>query len=868
MQLSRETQELAFISGYLIKVIIISQLSQETTSKEKQALEIIHRIKAALDFEIKHQYINAIGNSGDFRTFIRNECRKALQLFRESQNWQSIFSLIDRYAFLDLATRMNICKKIINSLNELEEHYHVDQKNTERVIGDKEPEQTSPITQSLDADIQFFKGVGPVLAAKLNKLGIKTIEDLLNYLPREHIAYSEITLIKDLAIDKDVTIMGRINRISAFQSPRSKLIILSIFIKDSSGQIKINKFFQGNSIHHYLKQYKNQYPEGAYCICVGKVKTDKYGKQKTIHNAIIELISEDFSEEDRADKAHTAQIVPIYPLTEGVSLLSLRKLIHKALNLYKNNLHEFLPDWVVSKNNLISYSKAIEEIHFPSNLEMKNKAATRLLFQEMFLMQLRFMQQRHSYKSDRQGIKFNCFENGLVDKFIDLLPFELTYAQSRVFYQEILPDMVSKQPMHRLLQGDVGSGKTVVAFLALLVAVADGYQGAIMVPTEILAEQHYKKFSDWAKDLGINIGLLIGKQRIKQRREILEGIRLGSINIVVGTHALIQEAVDFNRLGIVVIDEQHRFGVKQRELLAQKAQIKEDEQLQLQNQENEIKSKDNLNVEKLFMTATPIPRTLALAMHGDLDMSEIDEMPLGRKTIETTVVTRKADAYKLIKTELDKNNQAYIVFPLIDQSETLAAKAATVEYERLSKTVFKDYRLGLLHGKLKDEDKEQIMQEFRDKKLDILIATTVIEVGVDVPDATVMLIESAERFGLAQLHQLRGRVGRSDKQSYCLLSGSHSQTSRQRLAILEKTNNGFIIAQEDLRIRGAGEIIGLKQSGLSENLLQGLVDQEELLVYARNSAKQLIDIDPELNTVQLLTKRLNNRSTQVMANAG
>lgn len=856
-------------------IFVVLVVMEANYSKAQQALEIIHRIKAAMDFEVKHQYINAVGHSGDFRTFIRNECRKALQLYRDSQAWQSIFSLIDRYAFLDLSSRMKIIKSVLGHLNELEEFYSETNKPQPKV------EEEEITTGNLETNIQYFKGVGPVLANKLEKLGIETIEDLLNYLPREHISYSEVTPIKELVEGEDVTIMGRINRITAFKSPNKNLVILSIFIKDNSGQIKISKFFQGNSTHHYLKQYKSQYPTGAYCICVGKVKSDKYSKSKTIHNAVIEVISEDFSEEDRSERAHTAKIVPVYPLTEGVSLLNLRKLIHRALKLYKKHLEEFLPDWIIAKHNLISYAQAIEEIHFPTSLEMKNRAATRLIFNEMFLMQLRFMQMRRHYKRDNHGIKFNCFEGGLVDKFIDSLPFELTYAQSRVFYQEILPDMVSSQPMHRLLQGDVGSGKTVVAFLSLLVAVADGYQGAIMVPTEILAEQHYKKFCDWAKPLGINIGLLIGKQGVRVKREMLSAIQSGQVDIVVGTHALIQESVEFNRLGIVVIDEQHRFGVKQRELLARKAHSNEDTQLRLQSQakpalrmtttttEDEIKSRDNLNVEKLFMTATPIPRTLALAMHGDLDMSEIDEMPAGRKTIITQVVSRKAEAYKLIKEELEKGNQTYIVFPLIDESEALAAKAATVEYQKLSQTTFKNYRLGLLHGKLKDDEKEAIMEAFRNKELDILVATTVIEVGVDVPDATVILIESAERFGLAQLHQLRGRVGRSDKQSYCLLAtGSNSQTSRQRLGIMEKTNNGFIIAQEDLRIRGAGDIVGLKQSGLSDTLLQGLVDQEELLVYARNSAKQLIDTDPELNSVELLKSKLEQGSRNIMVNAG
>ncbi len=849
-------------------------------NKEKLCLDIIQRIKAAVEFEMQHQYINAIGKTGDFRSYIRREAQAGLNLFRDSLQWHNIYSLMDRYAYLDLATRMSLCKKIIHNIFELEDYYETEITSKSQSQTPTKEETIKPIDPNLDIselEIQYVKGVGPALAAKLNILGIKNCEDLLNYLPRQHISYSDVTPIKEIEEEQDVTIMGQLSKITAFKSPNKNLVILSIFIKDNSGQLKINKFFQGNSAHFYLKQYKGMYPIGAYCICVGTVKRDKFSKQKTIHNAIIEIISEDFSETDRSEQIHTAKIVPIYPLTEGLSLMVLRKLIHKTLNAYKHNLKEFIPTNIIEANNLIGYAEAIEEIHFPTSLETKNQAATRLLFNEMFLMQVRFMQVRHKHKHKNKGIKFNCFENGLVDKFIEALPFELTYAQQRVFYQEILPDMVSSTPMHRLLQGDVGSGKTVVAFLALLVAVADGYQGAIMVPTEILAEQHYKKFNEWVnrmqEELRIKASLLIGKQRVKERRAVLEGLKNGNINIVVGTHALIQEKVEFKRLGLIVIDEQHRFGVKQREELARKVLTNnsQDSQLQIGETVSEelIDKEFGTTIEKLFMTATPIPRSLALAMHGDLDMSEIDEMPVGRIPIITDIVSKKADAYKLIKSELDKGNQAYIVFPLIDESEALAAKAATVEHDRLQKTVFIDYKMGLLHGRLKEDEKNNIMDSFRRGEIDILVATTVIEVGVDVANATVMLIESAERFGLAQLHQLRGRVGRSDKQSYCLLSsGSNSETSRQRLAILTKTNNGFVIAQEDLKIRGAGDIIGLKQSGIPESALQGLVDQEDLLIHSRNAARQLIDLNPELENLDSLKKKLTRSAANAHLNAG
>ncbi len=859
----------------------IAGINEDSTkSKEKLCLDIIQKIKAATEFEMQHQYINAIGKTGDFKSFIRREAQAALKLFRDSLQWQNIYSLMERYAYLDLATRMSICKKIFHNINELEDYYltELDSKPQAKLPVQEEAIKTiDPNVDISELEIQYVKGVGPALAARLNKLGVYNCEDLLNYLPRQHISYSDVTPIKDIQEEQDVTIMGTLSKITAFKSPNKNLVILSIFIKDNSGQLKINKFFQGNSAHFYLKQYKGMYPIGAYCICVGTVKRDKFSKQKTIANAIIEIISEDFSESDRSEQIHTAKIVPIYPLTEGLSLMVLRKLIHKTLNAYKQNLKEFIPENVLEANHLIGYAEAIEEIHFPTSLETKNQAATRLLFSEMFLMQVRFMQVRYKHKHKNQGIQFNCFENGLVDKFIEALPFKLTDAQFRVFYQDLLPDMVSNTPMHRLLQGDVGSGKTVVAFLALLVAVADGYQGAIMVPTEILAEQHYKKFNEWVnrmhEELRINVALLIGKQRVKERRAVLEGLKSGAINIVVGTHALIQEKVQFKRLGLIVIDEQHRFGVKQREELARKVltNSEKDTQLHIGDTINEelIDKEFGTTIEKLFMTATPIPRSLALAMHGDLDMSEIDEMPAGRVPIITEIVSKKVEAYKLIKSELDQGNQAYIVFPLIDESEALAAKAATVEHDRLQKTIFQDYKMGLLHGRLKEDEKNSIMDSFRRGEIQILVATTVIEVGVDVANATVMLIESAERFGLAQLHQLRGRVGRNDKQSYCLLSsGSNSETSRQRLAILTKTNNGFIIAQEDLKIRGAGDIIGLKQSGIPESALQGLVDQEDLLIHSRNAARQLIDANPELENLDTLKKKLSKSAKNAHLNAG
>lgn len=866
--------------------------------KDNLAERIAEKIKAAIAFEGEHQFINAVGKSGDFASFVQSQAKEAQKKYKNNSHWLTIDNLMERYRFLDMSSRNLTCKKILRALDEILESKNLIQEKSNEV-----PEAIDPDLDISNLNIQFIKGIGPRLAEKLKKLGIETCEDLLHYLPRDHISYNESSRISELEIDSDVTILGVVKNITAFKSPKKNLVILTVVIQDDSGKIKIPKFFQGNSSHFYLKQYKTQLPIGSHVIAVGTVKPDKFSKQKVLNNAMVEIVSEEFSEDqDRSENIHTAKIVPIYPLTEGLSLMNLRRLIFHTLKSYKNNLKEFIPKQILEVNHLLGYKEAIKEVHFPESIEEKNNAIERLVFSEFFLMQLRFMQLRYEHRQNHEGIAFNCFENGLVDKFIASLPFKLTTAQKRVFFNEILVDMISKQPMHRLVQGDVGSGKTVVAFLAILVAIADGYQAAIMAPTEILAEQHYKKFCAWVKDmseeLNLRVGLLIGKQKTAEKRANMEGIASGAVNIAVGTHALIQDKVQFQNLGLVVIDEQHRFGVKQREALARK--VDDNASHYLARQENvsdarhvkrrepeftdvneDSRSEHNAaddhfhrakrakTVEKLFMTATPIPRTLCLAMHGDLDLSEIDTMPEGRMPIITKLITKKAEAHSLIKDEIAKGNQAYIVFPLIEESETLSAQAATVEYEKLKEAKFKKYNIGLIHGRLKDDEKEQVMQDFRSGKLQILVSTTVIEVGVDVPNATVILIESAERFGLAQLHQLRGRVGRNDKQSYCLLTtNSKTDTTRERLSIMEKTNNGFVLAQEDLRIRGAGDLTGLKQSGVPESALQGLIDQEELLTLARRSADELIKANPDLSKHQILKERLERSAYAANYDAG
>jgi ATP-dependent DNA helicase RecG len=457
---------------------------------------------------------------------------------------------------------------------------------------------------------------------------------------------------------------------------------------------------------------------------------------------------------------------------------------------------------------------ALRQIHFPDNKEKLDIARFSLVFEEFFLIQLKLAILREENNKNLQSIPLEIKKDGLVMNFINSLPFKLTEAQQRAV-NEILNDLNSTKPMQRLLQGDVGSGKTVVATIMLLAAIENGYQAAIMAPTEILAQQHYNNMFKWLTPLGIRVELFLGSIGKKQRRISETNLRNGQVDIAIGTHALIQEGIEFANLGAVVIDEQHRFGVKQRLALRKKSQ----------------------NPQILTMTATPIPRTLAITLNGDLDLTIIDELPKGRKPILTAMTTSRKQIADLIRREVSQGRQAYIVYPLIEESETLSAKAATQEKERWETEVFPEYKVGLLHGKLKNDEKEDIMQRFKKGEFDILVSTTVVEVGVDVPNATVIVIENAERFGLSQLHQLRGRVGRNDLQSYCLLSSNtKSQETRARLDIMTQTNDGFVIAEKDLQIRGPGEFLGTRQSGLPDMIIADIVNDSKILELARSEA--------------------------------
>ena len=509
-----------------------------------------------------------------------------------------------------------------------------------------------------------------------------------------------------------------------------------------------------------------------------------------------------------------ARIVPIYPLSENLNIKTLRKAIFNTIQLFKNDIETVLPRKVIDKYNLMEKREAVEQMHFPKDNNSLHNARYSLVFEELFLIQLKLALLREENNKSISSIPLEIKKDGLVMRFINGLPFELTGAQKRAV-NEILNDLNSTKPMQRLLQGDVGSGKTVVACIMLLAAIENGYQAAIMAPTEILAQQHYNNLVKWLTPLGLSVELLIGSISKKQRTVSETNLRNGQANIAVGTHALIQDTVDFANLGAVVIDEQHRFGVKQRLALRKKSQ----------------------NPQILTMTATPIPRTLAITMNGDLDLTIIDELPSGRKPILTTMTNSRKQIASLIRREVEAGRQAYIVYPLIEESETLSAKAATIEKEKWQNEVFPEYKIGLLHGKLKNDEKDEVMNKFKNKEYDILVSTTVVEVGVDVPNATVIVIENAERFGLSQLHQLRGRVGRSDLQSYCVLSSStKSQETRARLDIMTQTNDGFVIAEKDLQIRGPGEFLGTRQSGLPDMIIADIVNDAKILELARAEA--------------------------------
>ena len=765
-------------------------------------IDNIEQLKKAIEIEIQYKYIDIHGKTQAFSSFIKNEAKKYYKLSKKNPKWAVLIEIFEHYPFAGINERRKSIDRLIKILKS-----ETAPKNEE----EKSNKTNGKLKPAKDTDVMYMKGVGPKIAYKLNKLGIYTAQDLIMYFPKKHIDYSSRTLIRNLKEGENTTVFGYIRSVSAFNT-KNNLSVVKVTVTDESGRIELS-FFQAKSNRFMLERIKSQFPVNAGIMLSGKVKRNNFDGKLTFDKPNYSIMTGEFLE-DKNSNLNLARIVPIYTVCEDLSIKVLRRAIFNAINTYKNEIENVLPDYIREKYGILDKKIAVEQIHFPESIELLEQARFSLIFEELFLIQLKLVRLREANSHNHSALALKIKEKGLVRKFIDTLPFELTGGQKKAV-NEILNDLNSDIPMARLLQGDVGSGKTVVATIMLLAGVENGYQGALMAPTEILAQQHYNNLQQWLTPLGVSVGLFLGSQGKKVREKFRTDLRNGQMNIAVGTHALIQEDVDFNNLGAIVVDEQHRFGVKQRNILKKKSQ----------------------NPQMLTMTATPIPRTLALTVHGDLDLTIIDELPKGRKPIKTSLVTSHRGVYDLIKKEIESGRQAYVVYPLIEESETLSAKAATIEAEKLQNEVFTQFKIGLLHGKLKNDEKEQVMADFKNKKYDILVSTTVVEVGVDVPNATVMLIENAERFGLSQLHQLRGRVGRNDLQSYCILhTSTKSQETKERLNIMTQTNDGFVIAEKDLQLRGPGEFLGTRQSGLPDLIISDIVRDAKILEMARNEA--------------------------------
>ena len=764
----------------------------------------ISQIKRAIDVEEKFKYINIMGKETDFAKFMLKQLRLIYRYSNKNPKWLPVIEAFEHYAHENILQRKRTIQRFITAIK------------SDMSVVSEEKENIVKSSDYYSDSVVMLKGVGPKVGYLFNKLGIDTIFDLVSFYPKKYIDYSSRCLIKHLKIGDSVTIYGTITNVKTYTTKNS-LTIIKVVITDESASLELN-FFYSKINRFNIERYKAQFPKGTGIIVSGIVKIDKFNNTLTIDKPQYQLISESVEEKENLN---LGRIVPVYPLVENLNIKALRKAVKNALEIYSNKLNNLLPDEIIQRHALYNRKEALNIIHFPMDNNALQKARYTLIFEEFFLLQLRMLLLKKKTLSSYKTLQLNIKEEGLVQKFINNLPFELTSAQKKAI-NEILNDVNSELPMQRLLQGDVGSGKTVVACVFLLSAIENGLQAAIMAPTEILAQQHFNNFVNWLAPYGISVALFTSSNSKKLRTKLETDLRNGQINIAVGTHSLIQDSIEFENLGAIVIDEQHRFGVKQRTVLKTKAQ----------------------SPQMLTMTATPIPRTMALAVHGDLDLTIIDELPKGRKPIKTSLITasQRKSALDLIKDEVAKGHQAYIVFPLIDESESLSAKAAIKEAENLQNGYFKDLRVGLLHGKMKTEEKDKVMSDFKNKVYDVLVSTTVVEVGVDVPNSTVMVIENAERFGLSQLHQLRGRVGRNDKQSYCvLISSKKTDDTMNRLNVLVQSNDGFYISEKDLEFRGPGEFLGTRQSGLVELHLTDLTKDMEILEQARVEALHFVE---------------------------
>lgn len=819
------------------------------------------RLQKALSVEAEHGFNDLEGNQHRFSEFLRiNFSQPADMPSKEQTRCHEIADQFASYSDLSFSQRQHLVAETRRFLYQVHRERTIEPPATDAANHKAERSKasakktvtktprTAPVAAidrdlGLDQALTYLPGVGPKSAEKLAKLGLLTVRDMLYYYPRDHIDYARQVSIRALEVGETVTLVGTVKSCSCFTSPRnSKLTIVELVLRDSTGQMKISRFFAGArySNRGWQEQQKRQFPVGATIAASGLVKETKFGK--TLEDPDLEILGDSG---DTIDSLTVGRIIPVYSLTEGVGADLVRRTVVASLPAV-SKLQEALPQGLRDQYALSGVAEAIAQIHFPLDSERLEAARRRLVFDEFFYLQLGLLKRRR----DQQKTQTSAIlapEGELINQFMKVLPFKLTGAQQRVV-NDILSDLQKPTAMNRLVQGDVGSGKTVVAVVAILAAIEAGYQAAFMAPTEVLAEQHYRKLVGWFNLLNLPVELLTGSTKAAKRREIHAQLETGQLPLLVGTHALIQDTVNFQRLGLCVIDEQHRFGVQQRARLQQKGE----------------------HPHVLTMTATPIPRTLALTLHGDLDVSQIDELPPGRKAIQTTALAGRdrQHAYDLIRREIAQGRQVYVVLPLVEESEKLDLKSAIEEHQELQEKVFPDFKVGLLHGRMTAADKDEAITQFRNSQTQILVSTTVVEVGVDVPNATVMLIEHAERFGLSQLHQLRGRVGRGASQSFCLLmSSSKAETARQRLKVLEQSQDGFFISEMDMRFRGPGEVLGMRQSGLPDFALASLVEDQEVLEVAREAAEKAIAKDPTLDRFPAMQAELKYRYHRLLGGA-
>ena len=687
-----------------------------------------------------------------------------------------------------------------------------------------------PSGLTVDSPVTRLRGVDTKTAARLAKLDVESVRDLLYLFPRRHADYSNFSKISELSTGEECTLVADVWDVHMVTGGRQgKRKDTEAVLSDETGNIRVIWFGQ-----RYLARTIK--PNTRIAV---SGKPDVYRGQLVLESPEYELLDQGQA------PIHVGRLVPVYPLTEGLTGRNLRRITWQALQEWLGGVDELLPDDLLARAGLMPLADAIQQAHFPEDEGQREAARTRLAFDELFTLQLAVLRRKKSQNRSVQGIAIGN-QPEVAEGFLSSLPFQLTGAQKRCI-EQIDGDLErGTPPMNRLLQGEVGSGKTVVALAALLKAAAGGYQGAVMAPTEVLAEQHFQTVSRllggmarpvqsdyllsvYLKSLArpVSVGLLTGSTRASRKRELTEMAANGALDLLIGTHALIQEGVSLPKLALAVADEQHRFGVLQRSALRQRG---------LETPHT------------LIMSATPIPRTLTLTLYGDLDISTIDELPAGRETVATRWLSpeRREAAYGFIRKQAQEGRQAFVICPLVGESEVIEAKAATEEYERLSAEVFPDLKLGLLHGRMSSKDKDKVMRRFRDGEVDILVSTAVVEVGIDVANATVMMIEGSDRFGLAQLHQFRGRVGRGEHKSYCILmSDSPSDVAKERLSALEEIHDGFRLAEVDLELRGPGDFFGTRQSGLP-NLRMAHLSDRQLLESAREEAARVMEQDPQL----------------------